>query len=1251
MPGRRLRFALFAWALLAARVVEAQLAANGKTLTATTANAVATFSGPDLVGFVNSLAGESYLKKPSSGDLAQVDAITNTGQALQSSSWTIGSEPGTGVPLATITSQDSVRTFTLTVKIDAATQEIVLKASAGVTSGGVRGAAWSIAGLDLAAGRWIVPANSGAVFDAANLGVNAFIAYPNSWQAQMAVYEGAAGSLLVYSTDTQHFFKQLRQTTRGDTTLDVAVYTEATAPWPSAAVVPATEWRLKAFPGDWRAAARPFRDWMIATYPPVSNAAHPWVSSILAVAAMNADASLLGPLAAKVDPSKTLIYLPNWRQSDYDVNYPDYTPASGVAAFVTAAHALGFKVMLHTDIIGVAPTNADYAAVQKYQARTPDGSQLMGWNWDQPSNPGRYGLIDPAASAFRSLWITRIAAAVNAAHPDALHLDFTAMYNDGNGPIEGRTFTQGEDLFNQQIIAAFPNLALGCEEEFDFTYRYHSFAQAGLWAFISRGHPISAFLSSPQVLYYGHLATPPVSDPAFTSNFDQVQRRSILPMWWVLGASDLDTTNVDNARFIGLIQSFQSNQFSPAWTADWTGDLLRYQGIGGSTASLTDTGQLLALKAPLSPLFQLAHDANQLTSGSFIDRWPAFDDTTLYGLNPASRYFVDPGPRPDATHVTSLPIGIQLVGDTLVTPSFAQVRFAPPAPFDFTDLSRARFGIRYQGADYPIGFGAVVAIQTHVVGGESRTGIFIHPPWQGQVGGETFAEYTVPVSTGAALRFSVGVDDGASCTDGVTFGVTVNGTEIWSRNFSRGAWHDAAVNLAAYAETTVALRLISNPGPAGNPGCDAASWTNVLIAAPTPAIDVPLTMASGSIFSGIDAASWSPASSTSGTVSGVPVPGGFTIFTRPGSTVGSGTDLTTLPFDVWSWDKISVLLQAGSVFGAGAIGGQTSGGVTKDPAIWAHPPNGGRTVLSWALHLPASQLKLGWSAGVVDGAYSDDGVVFDVRINGLSYWSLITGVHGDNHWTPGQLDLSHWKGQNVLLELVTDSRSNWNYDWAAWADLALSSSTASCSYNVPASASVGSLGGSLTVNVTATATCPWAAASNALWLTVTGGSGAGSGSVSYDVAANPGASRSGTLTIAGSNFTVSQGAAPGAALSFHPVTPCRILDTRNPTGPLGGPAIGASGSRTFTLTNVCGVPPDAGAISANVTTVNQGATGEIVLYSNDLSEPDASTTSFHAQRTRANNTMLGLASDGSVAVKNRSGGALDLIIDVNGYFR
>jgi hypothetical protein len=53
--------------------------------------------------------------------------------------------------------------------------------------------------------------------------------------------------------------------------------------------------------------------------------------------------------------------------------------------------------------------------------------------------------------------------------------------------------------------------------------------------------------------------------------------------------------------------------------------------------------------------------------------------------------------------------------------------------------------------------------------------------------------------------------------------------------------------------------------------------------------------------------------------------------------------------------------------------------------------------------------------------------------------------------------------------------------------------------------------------------CTWTATSNAAWLTITSGSsGNGNGNISFNIAANTGPARTGTLTIGGQTFTVSQ---------------------------------------------------------------------------------------------------------------------------------
>ena len=72
-------------------------------------------------------------------------------------------------------------------------------------------------------------------------------------------------------------------------------------------------------------------------------------------------------------------------------------------------------------------------------------------------------------------------------------------------------------------------------------------------------------------------------------------------------------------------------------------------------------------------------------------------------------------------------------------------------------------------------------------------------------------------------------------------------------------------------------------------------------------------------------------------------------------------------------------------------------------------------------------------------------------------------------------------------------------------------------------------GPGVAVAVSTAVGCSWTARSNDGWITlVSGSSGSGAGSVTFTVAANSGAPRNGTLTIAGQTFTVGQASSGGA---------------------------------------------------------------------------------------------------------------------------
>jgi hypothetical protein len=88
----------------------------------------------------------------------------------------------------------------------------------------------------------------------------------------------------------------------------------------------------------------------------------------------------------------------------------------------------------------------------------------------------------------------------------------------------------------------------------------------------------------------------------------------------------------------------------------------------------------------------------------------------------------------------------------------------------------------------------------------------------------------------------------------------------------------------------------------------------------------------------------------------------------------------------------------------------------------------------------------------------------------------------------------------------------------------------------PNSESFGAAGGTGTaIAVTTAAACSWTATTSDPWITITSGTGGiGNGTVTFQVAANLAGARTGTMTIAGQTFTVSQ--ASGCVFTVAPTS-------------------------------------------------------------------------------------------------------------------
>jgi len=127
-----------------------------------------------------------------------------------------------------------------------------------------------------------------------------------------------------------------------------------------------------------------------------------------------------------------------------------------------------------------------------------------------------------------------------------------------------------------------------------------------------------------------------------------------------------------------------------------------------------------------------------------------------------------------------------------------------------------------------------------------------------------------------------------------------------------------------------------------------------------------------------------------------------------------------------------------------------------------------------------------------------------------------------------------------------------------------------------------------------------------------------------------------------------------AQLNYFPLTPCRVVDTREPVGPFGGPALFGGASRDFFIAGTCGVPVAAQAVVFNFTVVGAtGPEGFLTVYPQGTALPVAALLEFGPGQSGvvSNSANLALSAGGGIsAFVSNSGGTVHLIINVYGYF-
>ena len=124
-----------------------------------------------------------------------------------------------------------------------------------------------------------------------------------------------------------------------------------------------------------------------------------------------------------------------------------------------------------------------------------------------------------------------------------------------------------------------------------------------------------------------------------------------------------------------------------------------------------------------------------------------------------------------------------------------------------------------------------------------------------------------------------------------------------------------------------------------------------------------------------------------------------------------------------------------------------------------------------------------------------------------------------------------------------------------------------------------------------------------------------------------------------------------SALAFFPLTPCRVVDTRNANGDLGGPYLSGREQRDFpVLESACNLPATAQAYSFNFTAVARegGPLGYLTVWPAGQSQPLVSTLNDLTGTIVANAGIVPAGTGGAISVYPNDD--TDLVIDTNGYF-
>ncbi len=425
-------------------------------------------------------------------------------------------------------------------------------------------AEWRLHGLEL--DQIIVPALGGQVVDRTMpAGEHLTFKYPFWWNAQFAIgATDAECGLFLFTREISPSFRllRIRKDDGGADRFTMGLGFEAKAPLVSNRL--SAEWVLDGYQGDWRVPASRHQEWMRSAFGLMEYDRHPHMPSwaneidlILEIWGMRHDRGrpahtfaemmdrlrLLAPIHP---PERTLLYLPGFAENGIDSRAPSYEPApqcggrEGFKRLVDFAHDLGYRVMIHTNVLALTYNHPRYASLKEYQVIDAFG-RPQGWGLDMDGDwlaEPFFAYMNPGVDAWTKLMREILGELIATFGLDAVFLDQTLLaFNVSNGP----DFVEGMRRHIEHLQAAFPGILFageGLHEQvvsalpmaqihgLDSVTGVHGIEGRRPWR---EPHPVSKFLFGPFTRYVAHLLTAHPSMPAFAAQEEAYTKLDVVP--------------------------------------------------------------------------------------------------------------------------------------------------------------------------------------------------------------------------------------------------------------------------------------------------------------------------------------------------------------------------------------------------------------------------------------------------------------------------------------------------------------------------------------------------------------------------------------------------------------------------------------------------------------------------------------------------------------------------------------------------